>query len=106
MDRGPVVRIDGKRIEMFASEGALPDLNMSAMAAGHDALWIAYPSLEGLARIAGNKAEFLASVEGQQAIPDSYALEYPLNPEVSLDPPVKPFNELEPPQITIGAQSM
>jgi iron(III) transport system substrate-binding protein len=42
---------------------------------------------------------FLASTEGQQAIADSYALEYPLNPDVSLDPPVKPFAELEPPQV-------
>ncbi len=45
---------------------------------------------------------FLASAEGQQAIADSYALEYPLNPEVSLDPPVKPFDELEPPQIDVA----
>ena len=42
---------------------------------------------------------FLAGAEGQQAIADSYALEYPLNPDVSLDPSVKPFAELEPPQI-------
>ena len=45
---------------------------------------------------------FLASAEGQQAIADSYALEYPLNPEVSLEPPVKPFDELEPPQIDVS----
>ena len=45
---------------------------------------------------------FLASEEGQQAIADSYALEYPLNPEVSLDPPVKPFSELEPPRIDVS----
>jgi len=45
---------------------------------------------------------FLASVEGQQAIADSYALEYPLNPEVSLEPPVKPFAELEPPRIDLA----
>lgn len=45
---------------------------------------------------------FLASIEGQQAIADSYALEYPLNPDVSLDPPVKPFADLEPPQIDVG----
>jgi iron(III) transport system substrate-binding protein len=45
---------------------------------------------------------FLASTEGQQAIADSYALEYPLNPEVSLDPPVKPFDELEPPEIDVS----
>ena len=30
---------------------------------------------------------------------DSYALEYPLNPEATLDPAVKPFDELEPPEI-------
>jgi iron(III) transport system substrate-binding protein len=30
---------------------------------------------------------------------DSYALEYPLNPEATLDPEVKPFDELEPPAI-------
>jgi iron(III) transport system substrate-binding protein len=46
--------------------------------------------------------EFLASDEGQQAIADSYALEYPLNPDVSLDPPVKPFAELEPPRIDVA----
>jgi iron(III) transport system substrate-binding protein len=45
---------------------------------------------------------FLASAEGQQAIADSYALEYPLNPEVSLDPPVKPFDELQPPRIDVS----
>jgi iron(III) transport system substrate-binding protein len=45
---------------------------------------------------------FLASEEGQQAIADSYALEYPLNPDVSLDPPVKPFAELEPPRIDVA----
>jgi iron(III) transport system substrate-binding protein len=45
---------------------------------------------------------FLASEEGQQAIADSYALEYPLNPDVSLDPPVKPFTELEPPRIDVA----
>jgi len=45
---------------------------------------------------------FLASEEGQQAIADSYALEYPLNPDVSLEPPVKPFAELEPPRIDVA----
>lgn len=46
--------------------------------------------------------EFLASETGQQAIADSYALEYPLNPEVSLAPPVKPFSELQPPAIDVS----
>ena len=45
---------------------------------------------------------FLAGAEGQQAIADSYALEYPLNPEVTLEPPVKPFSELQPPQIDVS----
>jgi iron(III) transport system substrate-binding protein len=46
---------------------------------------------------------FLAGDEGQQAIADSYALEYPLNPDVSLDPPVKPFAELEPPRVDVAS---
>jgi iron(III) transport system substrate-binding protein len=46
---------------------------------------------------------FLSSVEGQQAIADSYALEYPLNPEVQLDPSVKPLEELDPPRIDLTA---
>ena len=45
---------------------------------------------------------FLAGAEGQKAIADSYAMEYPLNPEVSLGPPVKPFAELEPPRIDVA----
>jgi len=45
---------------------------------------------------------FLASEQGQQAIADSYALEYPLNPAVALDPAVKPFDELEPPRIDVS----
>jgi iron(III) transport system substrate-binding protein len=45
---------------------------------------------------------FLAGEEGQQAIADSYALEYPLNPAVSLEPPVKPFSELQPPAIDVS----
>ena len=46
--------------------------------------------------------EFLTSAEGQQAIADSYALEYPLNPEASLPEDVKPFDELEPPVIDVA----
>jgi iron(III) transport system substrate-binding protein len=45
---------------------------------------------------------FLASDEGQQALADSYALEYPLNPNVQLASPVKPFDELDPPQVDIS----
>jgi iron(III) transport system substrate-binding protein len=45
--------------------------------------------------------EFLTATEAQQAMADSYALEYPLNPEAEIDPEtgVKPFDELEPPAI-------
>jgi len=43
--------------------------------------------------------EFLTSLEGQQAMADSYALEYPLNPEATLDPEVKAFDALEPPEV-------
>ena len=46
--------------------------------------------------------EYLTSQEGQQALADSYALEYPLNPAVSLEPPVKPLTELEPPTVGIS----
>ena len=45
---------------------------------------------------------YLTSEEGQQALADSYALEYPLNPDVSLDPPVKPLSELEPPEVAVS----
>ena len=40
--------------------------------------------------------EFLTSEEGQQDLADSYALEYPLNPAVSLAPPVKPLSRARP----------
>ena len=45
--------------------------------------------------------EFLTAREGQQAMANSYALEYPLNPEAEIDAEtgVKPFEELEPPAI-------
>ena len=47
--------------------------------------------------------EYLTSVEGQQAIADSYALEYPLNPEVDLDRAgVRPLSSLEPPDVTVS----
>jgi iron(III) transport system substrate-binding protein len=45
---------------------------------------------------------YLTSEEGQQALADSYALEYPLNPAVDLDPPVKPFTELQPPTVAVS----
>ncbi|MEO6511118.1 MAG: extracellular solute-binding protein [Nocardioides sp.] len=46
--------------------------------------------------------EFLTSQEGQQDLADSYALEYPLNPAVTLDASVKPLAELQPPTVAIG----
>ncbi len=46
--------------------------------------------------------EFLLGEEGQQIIADSYALEYPLNPEVILEQGVKPFSELEPPVVNVS----
>ena len=43
--------------------------------------------------------KYLSSVEGQQKLAESYALEYPLNPAVELGRGVKPFDELDPPRI-------
>lgn len=45
---------------------------------------------------------YLTSTEGQQVLADSYALEYPLNPAVTLDPPVKPLSELQPPDVAVS----
>ena len=45
---------------------------------------------------------YLTSEEGQQALADSYALEYPLNPAVTLGRPVKPLAELDPPTVAIS----
>lgn len=62
----------------------------------------------GMLKSSKHKAEaekfldFLVSEKGQQAIADSYALEYPLNPKVSLDPSVKAFDELQPPKVDIS----
>lgn len=46
--------------------------------------------------------EFLVGKGGQQLLADSYALEYPLNPAVQLPAPVKPFKDLQPPQINVS----
>lgn len=46
--------------------------------------------------------EFLVNRSGQQILADSYALEYPLNPEVELEGVSKPFAELEPPQVNVS----
>lgn len=46
---------------------------------------------------------WLTSAPAQQAMADSYALEYPLNPEAELNPEVKAFDELEPPTVDIAS---
>jgi iron(III) transport system substrate-binding protein len=46
---------------------------------------------------------WLTSTDAQQAMAESYALEYPLNPDASLDPAVKPFDELEPPTVDVAS---
>lgn len=46
---------------------------------------------------------WLTSTDAQQAMAESYALEYPLNPDASLDPEVKPFDELEPPTVDVAS---
>jgi iron(III) transport system substrate-binding protein len=71
----------------------------------------AFVSVSGAGVLAASDAQddaqefvrFLADVDGQQALADSYALEYPLNQQVQLDPLVKPFDELEPPRIDLSA---
>jgi iron(III) transport system substrate-binding protein len=47
--------------------------------------------------------QYLTSVEGQKIIADSYALEYTLNPDVSLDRGVKPLAELDPPDVDVSS---
>ncbi|WP_310529873.1 iron ABC transporter substrate-binding protein [Nocardioides sp.] len=46
--------------------------------------------------------DWLTSTDAQQAMAESYALEYPLNPAASLNREVKPFDELEPPAVDIS----
>jgi iron(III) transport system substrate-binding protein len=46
---------------------------------------------------------WLTGTDAQQAMAESYALEYPLNPDASLNPDVKPFDELDPPQIDVAS---
>jgi len=45
---------------------------------------------------------FLTHEGGQKALAASYALEYPLNPVAHLAPPVKPFDELQPPKVNVS----
>jgi len=46
---------------------------------------------------------WLTGTEAQQAMAESYALEYPLNPDAGLSPDVKPFDELEPPDVNVAS---
>lgn len=46
--------------------------------------------------------EWLTAEDAQQAMAESYALEYPLNPAATLNPEVKPFDELEPPSVDMA----
>lgn len=46
--------------------------------------------------------EWLTAEDAQQAMAESYALEYPLNPGATLNPEVKPFDELEPPSVDMA----
>ena len=70
----------------------------------------AFLSISGAGVLAGGEnpdeaqqfVAYLTSEEGQQALADSYALEYPLNPDVRLEPPVKPLEELQPPTVGIS----
>ncbi len=45
---------------------------------------------------------YLTGEAGQQGLANSYALEYPLNPAVTLDPPVEPFDSLQPPAVNVS----
>jgi iron(III) transport system substrate-binding protein len=46
---------------------------------------------------------WLTGTDAQQAMAESYALEYPLNPDAQLNPDVKPFDELDPPQVDVSS---
>ncbi len=46
--------------------------------------------------------EFLVGEKGQQVLADSYALEYPLNPAVTLEGVTQPFSALQPPAVNVS----
>lgn len=46
--------------------------------------------------------EFLVNEPGQQILAESYALEYPLNPDVQLQGVTQPFSELDPPRVNVS----
>jgi iron(III) transport system substrate-binding protein len=69
----------------------------------------AFVSVSGAAVLKASKKQadarkfidFLVGKSGQKALAGSYALEYPLNPSVKLKEAVKPFDELDPPNIDL-----
>ncbi len=71
----------------------------------------AFVSVSGAGILASSKHQeaaqefvsWLTGTEAQQAMAESYALEYPLNPDATLNPDVKPFDELEPPQVDVAS---
>ena len=46
--------------------------------------------------------QFLVDEKGQQILADSYALEYPLNPAVTLEGVAQPFSALQPPAVNVS----
>lgn len=75
---------------------------------GQDAGAFLSVSGAGVLKSSDNPAEaqqlvrFLSGLEGQTTLAESYALEYPLNPDVPASPVIKPLDELEPPQIEVS----
>ncbi len=71
----------------------------------------AFVSISGAGMLASSEHQdaaeefitWLTGTEAQQAMAESYALEYPLNPDASLNPDVKPFDELDPPQVDVAS---
>jgi len=69
----------------------------------------AFVSVSGAAVLKASKKKadaqkfvnFLVGPSGQKALAGSYALEYPLNPSVHLKDGVKPFGELDPPNVDL-----
>ncbi len=46
---------------------------------------------------------YLTGKQGQQALVDSNALEYPVGTGIAANPKLKPLSELDPPTVDIGA---
>lgn len=71
----------------------------------------AFVSVSGAGVLAASKKQddaqafldYLTDVKGQRELASSYALEYPLNPEVGLDASVKALGDLEPPIVDVSS---